>query len=429
MVLGLAWAMVLLVLASSAPQTTVAQEAPIPGAEKTPVLAYYYIWFSPDSWNRAKTDLPLLGTYSSDDEDVMRQHIRWAKEAGIDGFIVSWKDTDTLSPRLAKLVRIAGEESFKLAINYESLDFWRDPLPIGQVRADLGYFVHNYADNPVFDLFGKPVVIWSGTWEFDRSDIESVTTPLRDKISILASQKQLESYDDVADLVDGNAYYWSSVDPSSSPNYGDKLLKMSDRVHANGGLWIAPAAPGFDARHLGGKREVPRNDGATLITELATALDSGPDAVGLISWNEFSETSHVEPSCNDGDRSLAVLAAAIGGKAPVVNIPCDKDALATALAGSDTAESAPPSTTPVATPVSNISSAWGFDWDSDGSAIQAPPRSAASGVVLLAPLSLLLGLSAAVVVWRSLHTKPAATGEPEPGPTLIHDDNHNTRGS
>ena len=32
-----------------------------------PLFAYYYIWFNAGSWNRAKTDYPLLGRYSSDD--------------------------------------------------------------------------------------------------------------------------------------------------------------------------------------------------------------------------------------------------------------------------------------------------------------------------------------------------------------------------
>jgi hypothetical protein len=81
-----------------------------------PVLAYYYIWFDTQSWDRAKSDYPLLGQFSSDDEDVMRQHVEWAKDAGIDGFIVSWKSTEKLNRRLDQLVEIAEEENFKLAI-------------------------------------------------------------------------------------------------------------------------------------------------------------------------------------------------------------------------------------------------------------------------------------------------------------------------
>ena len=41
---------------------------------------------------------------------------------------------------------------------------------------------------------------------------------------------------------------------------------------------------------------MPRRDGATLRQEYAAALSSSPDALGLISWNEFSENTHVEPS-------------------------------------------------------------------------------------------------------------------------------------
>jgi hypothetical protein len=111
-----------------------------------PVLAYYYIWFDTGSWDRAKTDYPILGRYSSSNMDVMRQHIQWAKEAGITGFIVSWKSTEKLNERLEKLIQVANEENFKLAIIYQGLDFQRDPLPVAQVDADLSYFIEHYSE-------------------------------------------------------------------------------------------------------------------------------------------------------------------------------------------------------------------------------------------------------------------------------------------
>src|SRR5256714_11119101 len=77
-----------------------------PAASPTPLFAYYYIWFNPSSWNRAKVDYPLLGRYSSDDRAVMRRHIEEAKAAGIGGFLVSWKNTDQLDRRLAKLIQV-----------------------------------------------------------------------------------------------------------------------------------------------------------------------------------------------------------------------------------------------------------------------------------------------------------------------------------
>src|SRR2546423_6067510 len=73
-------------------------------ADTPPVFAYYYVWFRPGSWDRAKTDLPLLGAYDSADPAVIAQHIRWAREAGISGFIVSWKHEPRLDAPLALLV-------------------------------------------------------------------------------------------------------------------------------------------------------------------------------------------------------------------------------------------------------------------------------------------------------------------------------------
>jgi len=286
--------------------TTVATETAV--SNPIPILSYYYIWFDTQSWDRAKTDYPLLGRYSSSDLDVMRQHVKWAKAAGIKGFIVSWKSTDKLNQRLEQLMQVANEESFKLAIIYQGLDFYRDPLPVEQVDADLSYFIDHYAEDQAFDIYEKPLMIWSGTWKFSREEIENVVLGKREQLLILASERNVDGYSRLADLVDGNAYYWSSVNPDTFPGYPEKLTAMGETVHANGGLWIAPAAPGFDARLIGGETVVDRKDGQTLQIQFSAAVQSSPDAIGLISWNEFSENSHIEPSQDFGDLYLEVIA-------------------------------------------------------------------------------------------------------------------------
>jgi len=311
--------LIALAVAAAAAQEPPPSSARSPAAGPTPVLAYYYIWYTPTSWQRAKRDLPLLGPYSSDEESVMRQHIRWAEGAGIDGFIVSWKSTPVLDRRLARLVRIADAERFKLAVIYQGLDFEREPLPAGRVAADLKLFAARYGRHRAFRVLGrKPVVIWSGTWMFSTGEIASVTRQVEGRLQVLASEKHLGGYSRLAAHVDGNAYYWSSVDPTRYPGYPGKLDEMGGAVHARRGLWIAPAAPGFDARMLGGYRVVPRRDGATLRREFAGALSSMPDAVGLISWNEFSENSHIEPSRSFGGRYVRVVASLLGAPAPSI---------------------------------------------------------------------------------------------------------------
>ena len=280
---------------------------PPAASSPVPVLAYYYIWFNNSSWDRAKIDYPLLGRYSSDDRSVMLQHIRLAKAAGIDGFIVSWKSTDVLNRRLDQLVDLAEQENFKLAIIYQGLNFTRDPLPVNKVASDLDVFIQRYAGRPAFKLFAKPLVIWSGTWKFTPQEIAQVSTGRRGSLLLLASERNLDGYNRLAGLVDGNAYYWSSVNPDTFSGYEDKLAGMSKAVHQNGGLWIPPAAPGFDARLIGGTSIVDRKNGDTFRAQINTAMATSPDALGIISWNEFSENSHIEPSVTYGSRYLDIL--------------------------------------------------------------------------------------------------------------------------
>jgi hypothetical protein len=312
--------------------TVVVALAPVPPAAAAPtprdpahplVLAHFYIWFDASSWNRAKRDYPSLGRYSSDEASIMRKQIQSAKAAGIDGFIVSWKSTETLDRRLAQLVSIARDEEFKLAITYQGLDFNRVPLPAPRVAADLDRFIDEYGTDPVFDIFGKPLVAWSGTWAYSEDDIASVTSTRRDRLLLLASAKNTDDYERVASFVDGEMYYWSSVNPETHKRYRERLQDVSAAVRAHGGLWIAPVAPGFDARDVGGTSVVDRRDGATLREEWNAAKETAPDAIGIISWNEFSENTYIEPSVEFGDQYLRIVADLSGAPVPSGDLASD----------------------------------------------------------------------------------------------------------
>jgi len=364
--------------------------APAAPAAATPVplLAYYYIWFDTTSWNRAKDDDPELGRYSSDDPAVMARHVELAKRAGIDGFIVSWKSTPTLNRRLEQLSRIASADRFKLALIYEGLDFHRNPLPVEQVRRDFAEAADRYTRAPAFELFDRPVVIWSGTWRFSRADVARVVQPVRDRLLVLASEKDPEGVRRLAGLVDGDAYYWSSADPLRTPGYREKLAAMERTVHGQGGRWIAPAAPGFDARKVGGTKVVERRDGATLVASLGAARASSPDAIGLISWNEFSESSYVEPSRRYGRRYLDVLGS-------VARLPSPEAApQTTAAPDPKTAPGTAPRPSPEAAPATDPA----IDFASD----EPGDRDDGRGRFLLLGSLLLGGLgSLGVLIWRA----------------------------
>ncbi|MER5179144.1 endo-1,3-alpha-glucanase family glycosylhydrolase [Streptomyces sp. NPDC002896] len=275
---------------------------------RTPILAYYYQWFERSSWQRAKTDYPRLGPYSSDDASVVRTHIAWARSAGIDGFVVSWKSGEVNNRRLELLLAEARRQDFKVAVIYQGLDFHRRPLSPARIAADFRLLRDRYARDPAFfRLGGKPLTVLSGTWEFSTAEVARITAPVRGRMLVLGTEKNPEGCRRLAGVTDGDAYYWSSVNPATNDRHETKLREMAEAAHASGGYWMAPFAPGFDARLVGGTKVVPRAGGGTLRAEYAAAVASRPDVLGLISWNEFSENSHVEPSQAHGTRALDQL--------------------------------------------------------------------------------------------------------------------------
>lgn len=306
-------------VASSAASSTIptlpaASTAPAPAGASTgpdaarpiPVFAYFYQWFTASSWSRAKIDYPLAGRYSSDSLPVLQQQVKEAKAAGINGFFTSWKSTDALNSRLDMLLQVAHADSFEVGVVYEALDFSRAPLPVATVEHDLTYLVSRWGPQLTLPEYGKPVVIWTGTDKYTTADVAAVRAALGDRVLLLASAHTVAGYERVANLVDGEAYYWSSADPTSAGTLS-KMSDMSKAVHAHGGLWFAPAASGFDGRPLGGTRVIDRHSGSTLVTSLKNAFASSPDAVALISWNEWSENTYIEPSQKYGTQELAAL--------------------------------------------------------------------------------------------------------------------------
>jgi hypothetical protein len=319
---GLALAICLATLAAASPpppdmpaaSSPVSSAAPAAGVRPL-VFAYYYIGYATSSWRRAKTDLPTLGTYDSRDRTVIAQHLAWARAAGIDGLIVSWKHEQRLDDALAILVDEASKVGMKLILLYQGLDFDRLPLDPNVVASDLAWFVDTYGDDSPFDVFGLPTIVWSGTWGYTPSQLQLVRTAVGapERALLLGSERSADAYAPRAQYFDGDAYYWSSPDPLSTPRYQRRLDDLAAAVRADFGRWIAPAAPGFDARLVGGTSIVPRRDGATYRAAWDGAMATDPDVLGIISWNEFSENSQIEPSKTYGNAYLDITTQLVAG--------------------------------------------------------------------------------------------------------------------
>jgi hypothetical protein len=318
---------------------------------KPPVFAYYYLWWSANHWRSAlgsnyptgASPMPLPATldstgcgarssyagntltdvpsriYSQDDSGFIEADVRQAAAAGLSGFMVNWIGTGsatqsaTSNPYSARLrvlvdavhkVNAAGIP-FKLWLSYKAS---AQVLPASFISNDLAYFVRTYGSDPAFDRSQSPKVtmIWQGSRKYSAATLSSVGAPLRSKLRILGDETSWST--SRAPYLDGNAYYWSSQNPYSNPQSFQQLAALAAAVRASGAnpdgtskVWVAPITPGYNKQLSGGSSCVPRRGGQT----------THPNAFGLISWNEISEGSYIDPMTRYGYQDLNVLSSLI----------------------------------------------------------------------------------------------------------------------
>jgi hypothetical protein len=328
---------------------------------KPPVFAYYYLWWSANHWRSAlgsnyptnASPLPLPATlgstgcgaasryagnsltdvpsriYSQDDPGFIEADVRQAAAAGLSGFLVNWIGTGSASQgatsnpysaRLRVLVNAVHKVNaagipFKLWLSYKASARVLSPSYISN---DLAYFVRAYGSDPAFDRSQSPKVtmIWQGSRKYSATTLASVGGSLRSKLRILGDETTWST--SRARYLDGNAYYWSSQNPYSNPQSFQQLAALAAAVRASGTnpdgtskVWVAPITPGYNKELSGGSSCVPRRGGQTIRTLYAGNGATHPNAFGLISWNEISEGSYIDPMTRYGYQDLNALSSLI----------------------------------------------------------------------------------------------------------------------
>jgi hypothetical protein len=282
------------------------------------VFAYYYMWMQGSYWSTNKLDHPLQpfpGNYNSADPAVIAWQIAQAQAAGITGFIVSWKNNATYQQIVPLVEAAADKVGFKLAMEYETRQAYpvRSTTPVATAVADFIYFAATYASDPAwYRVSGKVLTMIDDSNRYTPAQVSEITGPVRSSLAVLQDVATVALYDKYAGSTDGDAYYWSSVNLTTNPGAAASLRTLGAAVHADHGIWIAPFAPGYNSTAIGGHIIVPRDGGTTLQDEYAVADASSPDMLGLVSWNEWTENTYVEPSVGYGSSYVNLLKSVIG---------------------------------------------------------------------------------------------------------------------
>jgi uncharacterized protein YraI len=296
-----------------------AAPAPAPNSNRQVWALYMGFWGGQMSWDwqaNVLTDHPLIGGYDSRDGGVVSTQIEQAQSAGIDAFIVTWfgvGDQATTTPVLNNVLDRAAERGFHAAAAVDIFDpnFNRNR---DQMIQSLNYLVHDRANHPGYLRYnGKPVILFAfqdrtGFSAADWLAIRNQVDPNRSTIWIAEGVSGCCIYNGAMDGMYAFNLAWAN---GSAARFAREQRAVAA---AGGSMYIPTIHPGWDedliaARDGRPNPTSPRNraGGAFLRQSFNGAVASGADVILVVSWNEFMENSHIEPSQMYGTQALDVL--------------------------------------------------------------------------------------------------------------------------
>ena len=321
-----------------------------PAVEKPPLLlANYYAWYHNGEhsrhpwtgWTRSssKTNAlavaaqkkgepvissaayPLAGLYDSADPMVAAWHIKLAQAAGIDAFLVDWWGTHMgRDINLDKgIFAAAKQHGFKLALLDERAQFHND---FEWYKTSLSDALLRFKDHPCYlHMEGRPVIylyqvamnptLTPDKFALLKAHVESQVGPVYwivDKIAHDHKAQRTGNEDQVkripeewleTDGIDCFAFYstFSNFRAHRYEELAGKYRYITKLAHDAGKKMMLPVHPGHDNSHFRNDPYImPRRNGQTLRDYLKAAKDAEADFIMITSWNEWPETTVVEPS-------------------------------------------------------------------------------------------------------------------------------------
>lgn len=272
---------------------------------------------------------PLTGPYDSRDPWVLEYQLALMKLSGIDGVIVDWYgqeplyDYGILNASTHKLFEAIQRTGLLFAICYEDRAIGQR-VTAGDItpsrgrelgRDTLAYLADNWFSSPNYLRHeGRPVLfVFGNPPHFDTdADWDAV-------FADLAVRPWLVTEDVPRSNSEPSSYPWPpmgrSIDGILSRESLDDYLVQSNANAEAYSYRVAGAFPGFrdiykEAGVSASYGRLDAADGDTLRHTLELALQSDPDVVQLITWNDYGEGTAIEPTRETGYTYLEIIQAA-----------------------------------------------------------------------------------------------------------------------
>lgn len=280
---------------------------------------YLGFWAGEATWQwntQVLDDKPLLGYYNAKLPAVAAAQILQAKSAGIDAFLVSWFGLDeqvTTTPTLNNLLDRAAELDFKIGVVVDIFpdEFNRDRDKLVQ---SLRWLVQERSAHPAYlHYHGKPVIAFAFQNNLGWTAAEWLT--LRETVDPQYKTLWLSEGLSACCLYGGAMDGMYAFNMAWASGNKDHYIAERNIVYAKGGtVYVPTISPGWDEdkiAKLTGRRNPTsrrdRNDGLFLRQSWQGALAAETDVIMVVTWNEFIENSHIEPSERYGTQALDIL--------------------------------------------------------------------------------------------------------------------------
>ncbi len=277
----------------------------------------------------ASAAYPLAGLYDSADPQIAAWHVGLAQAAGIDAFLVDWWGTHMgRDINLEKgIFAAAKERGFKLALLDERAQFHND---FAWYKKALTEALLRFKDHPCYlHLEGRPVIylyqvastptLTPQKFAELKTHVEAQTGALYWILDQIAHDHRAQRAGEESRIkripeewlktegIDCFAFY-STFSNFRAHQYEELIGKyryITGLAHAAGKKMMLPVHPGHDnSRFRSDPYIMPHREGETLKDYLKAAKDAGADFIMITSWNEWPETTVIEPAATWKDPFL-----------------------------------------------------------------------------------------------------------------------------
>lgn len=268
---------------------------------------------------------PLIGPYDSRDPAVLEYQVLLMKLSGIDGVIVDWYGSENyldygiLNDSTQALFQYIKKAGLLFSICYEDqtirnmVDNNHIALENAHANAqkEMLYLQNNwFVDEAYLRTSERPVLFNFGPQFFkSASDWEKLFSVLNTRPVFITEDKTLPPI-----TTSGFPWppMWASYNGVLTEQALDNYLTTFYKRAASWDFWVASAFPGFkdiykDAGVSAGYGFLDARDGETLKSTLQLAVDNHPDAIQLVTWNDYGEGTNIEPTVEYGYQYLGII--------------------------------------------------------------------------------------------------------------------------